>query len=75
MAISGVSTTATNLGGAVNTAALPNSIGEFVRGDGLTGVIGLAGLCTFNESLAFGPPEPPAEGGLGEMRDWRRGVV
>ena len=43
-ATSGVSTTATSLGGAVSTVALPNSMGEPTRGDGLIGVIGLAGL-------------------------------
>ena len=75
-ATSGVSTTATSLGGAVSTAALPNSIGEPTRADGLIGVIGLAGLWVFKDNRALGPPEPPVDGGRGDAREDRRiGVV
>lgn len=66
--MSGVSTTATSFGGAVRTAARPNKIGCAandadgtdetgvpVRGDGLTGVIGLFGSVVLSESRLLSP--------------------
>lgn len=63
-AISGVSTTATNFGGAVSTAARPKRIGKAdvvvdtgvpVLGEGLRGVLGVLGLATFNDRRPFRP--------------------
>lgn len=66
--MSGVSTTATSFGGAVRTAARPNKIGCAakdaegtdetgvpVRGDGLTGVMGLFGSVVLSESRLLSP--------------------
>lgn len=63
-AISGVSTTATNFGGAVKTAALPNLTGNAdgtedtgvpMRGEGLTGVVGAVGKAVLRERRLFSP--------------------
>ena len=66
-ATSGVSTTATNFGGAVNTAALPNLIanpllGVIARGEGLIGVIGEPGE-TFSDRRPLKPGVLLAEEG------------